>query len=169
MHPRISIDAIVRQFDLVPHPEGGFYREVYRSTDHIEPCCLPETVDGKRNYLTSIYFLIPHGQFSAFHRIAQDELWYFHLGNPITIHIIAPDRTYSAKTLGSDVSAHCELQCVVPAGHWFAAEVTEKKGFGLVSCAVAPGFDFKDFELAHRKALVGQFPEHTDLITKLTR
>jgi len=135
---------------LAKHPEGGYYRETYRSTATI----------GDRAVSTAIYFLLPAGEISALHRIKSDELWHFYGGNSLTIHSIAG--RYSTIELSAD-----NPQAVVPAGNWFGATV--ETGYALVGCTVAPGFDFRDFEMADRTALLATYPQHRVVIERLTK
>ena len=159
----------IERLDLEAHPEGGFYRETYRSDYSLPPSALPERFDGSRDGAALIYFLLPGDTFSALHRIQQDEAWHFYDGAPITLHQIAPDGTYSTRTLGRDFDAGHELQTVVPAGTWFGATVEDESGYALVGCTTTPAFDFADFEMADRNTLVEEYPEHDDTIERLTR
>lgn len=158
-----KVQKLVKKLDLLPHPEGGYYKEMYRSTELIEQNALPERFPAARNFMTSIYFLLEQGSFSAFHRIQSDELWYFHQGADIKIHVILKDGTYKYFQLGPEK----EMQCCVPAESWFASESTGT--YSLVSCAVAPGFDFEDFELADKEKLSFIYPQHTSLIDQFCR
>lgn len=158
----------VKKLGLSPHPEGGFYREVYRSSEMVKSDALAERFTGDRNYLTSIYFLIMYGYPSHFHRIKSDEIWYFHIGKPVTLHLIDLKGNYSLRHLG-DVQAGLDcFQLCVEAGTWFAAELTEENAFSLVSCAVAPGFDFQDFEQAKAAYLKQICSGQAALIDRLT-
>ncbi len=163
------IDQLVERLELLPHPEGGFYKETYRSKGLISKDSLPAEFEGERNYSTCIYFLLTSENFSAFHRIRQDEIWHFYLGSPVTLHIISPDGEYSASEVGHHIEKGEVPQLAILAGHWFAAEVKAKNAFCLVGCTVAPGFNFADFELAGREALQNKFPEHIEIIARLTR
>lgn len=160
---------IIGRLGLVRHPEGGWFRESYRSAETIAAAALPGRFTAARSLSTSIYFLLEQGDISAFHRIKSDELWYFHTGAPLTIHIISADGVYRAELLGGDLDAGAVYQAVVPAGSWFGAELAGDGAFALVGCAVSPGFDFTDFELAGRAALEQQFPGHAALIRRLTK
>jgi predicted cupin superfamily sugar epimerase len=152
----------IDELKLRPHPEGGYFREMYRSDETIPLEGLPDRFLGDRSFSTAIYFLITENIFSALHRIQSDELWFFHAGSNLSVHLIDPQGEYRCLTVGPDGP----FQAVVPAGCWFGAEVD--RDYALVSCTVAPGFDFFDFDLADRSALLGQFPQHGDLITRLT-
>lgn len=157
------VEFLVKQYSLQKHPEGGYYKEMYRSKEFVSRNALPDRFSGDRSFLTSIYFLLEKDSFSAFHRIKSDELWYFHQGDNIDIHIILPDGTYLCEELGKDK----QFQCMVPAGAWFASNT--KGEYSLVSCAVAPGFDFEDFELAEKKELISIFPQYQSLIEEFCR
>lgn len=161
-----TADYWIKRLDLIPHPEGGFYREIYRSAGIIPANALPPAFDGERAYSTAIYFLLPGGTFSAFHRIEQDELWHFYDGCTIILHCISPDGIYSSYNVGIEENA--EPQLVIPAGTWFAAEPQRIDSFSLAGCTVAPGFDFHDFKMPSREELIAQFPTHEKIIYRLT-
>ena len=164
------IEALINHYNLLPHPEGGFYRQTYEASEQILREALPERFDGNRNFSTAIYFLLPFGNFSAFHRIKSDEVWHFYEGCALHIHVIHPNGDYECLKLGSNMNNGENYQLVVPANAWFASEPTGEKGtFALVGCTVAPGFDFADFELADAEKLVKQFPSHERLIRRLSR
>jgi predicted cupin superfamily sugar epimerase len=158
----------INKLELQAHPEGGFYKETYRSSESIDKENLPARFDADRNFSTSIYFLLAEGDFSAFHKIKQDELWHFHYGSSLTIHIISPSGEYSNQKLGLDIDHEETLQVIVPAGHYFSAEVNDKNSYVLSGCTVAPGFDFSDFEMPCYDELFAMFPKHKNLISKLT-
>jgi len=160
---------IITNLDLTPHPEGGYYRETYRSAGMINQNSLPPVFTGERNYSTCIYFLLIAGSFSAFHRIVQDEIWHFYDGFPVILHLITPDGKYSNICIGRDIDKGESPQFVVPGGTWFASEVSALNEFSLVGCTVSPGFDFIDFELPGRKELILKFPQLSEIITRLTK
>ena len=163
----LTADDWIRHLDLQPHPEGGCYREVYRSGESIE-AGLPERFNGSRVFCTSIYFLMQDQQVSRLHRIRQDEVWHYHDGGGLRVHVIRPDGTHCPFDLGRDLDAGQRPQAVVEAGCWFGAELIAQAPFALVGCTVAPGFEFDDFELADRERLIKQFPDHASLIERLT-
>jgi predicted cupin superfamily sugar epimerase len=164
-----EIAALVSQHKLLPHPEGGYYRELYRSEGIISSEELAPDFNGARNYCTSIYFLLTSSNFSGFHRIKQDEVWHFYHGSPLTVHVIDLEGKYTAHKVGFSLSENLAPQLVVPAGCWFASSVEEENSFAFVGCTVAPGFDFADFELAERETLTQLFPQHAAIIGVLTR
>jgi uncharacterized protein len=159
----------IDRLNLIAHPEGGYYRETYRSQLSIAREALPPQFTGSRLVSTAIYFLLDGENSSAFHRLRSDELWHFYSGSPITVYVIAPDGGYSEIQLGSDPDAGEALQAVVKAGCWFASRVRDSKSFALAGCTVAPGFDLADFELGKREELVRLYPQHRNLIESLTR
>ena len=165
----LSTNELVKHFNMLPHPEGGYYKETYRSNGVIYSNSLDPEYKGERNYSTCIYFLLTSDVFSAFHRIIQDEIWHFYDGSPIHLHLITKDGAYSKTVIGRDIDQGEVPQFVVPGGAWFAATVVNPQDFSLIGCTVAPGFDFSDFELATRTELVNLFPHHKDIISKLTR
>ncbi|GAA3626685.1 cupin domain-containing protein [Flavivirga jejuensis] len=164
-----TIQKIVDKLELQPHPEGGYFKEVYRSGGLINEENLGEGFTGQRNYATSIYFLLTSDSFSAFHRIRQDEIWHFYKGAPIKLHIISDAGIYSNTIIGNDIEKGQNPQFVVKAKDWFAAEVIDENAYALVGCTVSPGFDFSDFELPKRDILISRYPEHKNIITALTR
>jgi predicted cupin superfamily sugar epimerase len=157
----------IDRLGLERHPEGGYYRETYRSREIIAREHLPPRFEGDRSFSTSIYFLLPEGEFSAFHRIKQDEVWHFYEGAALTIHVIDPRGAYSTIRLGHDVEGGETHQAVIPGGCIFGATVA--RDFALVGCTVAPGFDFSDLEIPSREELVWRFPQHRLIIERLTR
>jgi hypothetical protein len=159
----------IDRLNLSPHPEGGYYRVTYQSTLMIAQDALPSAFHGNRHASTAIYFLLAQKDFSAFHRIASDELWHFYAGSGLMVYVIDREGNYSELHLGEAFDAGEVLQVVVKAGCWFAARLKNPAGFALVGCTVAPGFDFADFEMAKRTELVASYPKHRKLIEELTR
>jgi predicted cupin superfamily sugar epimerase len=130
---------------------------------------LPAEFTGARAASTAIYFLLRGEVFSAFHRLRSDEVWHFYVGATLVVHVIDGGGRYSEILLGSDAEAGEVLQAVVKAGCWFGSRVRDGKGFALVGCTVAPGFEFEDFEMGKRSGLVREYPQHRALIEGLTR
>jgi predicted cupin superfamily sugar epimerase len=159
----------INHLGLTPHPEGGYYRATYKSDLTIVCSALPSSYHGDRSASTAICFLLDGLDFSAFHRIASDEVWHFYSGSSLVVHIIDPEGDYSELHLGGGSDEGEVFQAVVKAGCWFASRVKDAAGFALVGCTVAPGFDFADFELAVRSELVAAYPQHSKLIEELTR
>ena len=164
----LTAPQIIKHLCLVRHPEGGWFRETYRSAEHLAPAGLPERFGGSRSFSTAIYFLLESGDFSALHRIKSDEIWHWHAGSALRIETIDNDGVHRMLMLGQDIKAGEQFQLMIPAGCWFGA-TPQGAGYTLVSCTVAPGFDFADFEMAEKGRLLLQYPQHTDIITRLTR
>ncbi|WP_299671895.1 cupin domain-containing protein [uncultured Polaribacter sp.] len=159
---------IINHFDLQKHPEGGYYKEVYRSKGEILSEHLSDEFVGNRNYCTSIYFLLTSDTFSAFHKINQDEIWHFYKGTSLKLHLISPEGKYSLVTIGDDFKNGDLFQFTVLAQYYFAAEVIKKNSFSFVGCTVSPGFDFRDFDLPSCETLTLKFPIHKVIIKKMT-
>jgi uncharacterized protein len=159
----------IDKLNLIAHPEGGYYCETYRSQLSIAKEALPPEFTGPRLVSTAIYFLLEGENFSGFHRLRSDELWHFHTGGSITVHVIDPDGGHSDIQLGDNPDAGEVFQAVVKAGCWFASRVQDPKTFALAGCTVAPGFDFADFEMGKRSELVTLYPQHRKLIEHWTR
>lgn len=149
----MDAEAVVRRLGLLPHPEGGFYRETFRSALTLD---LP---DGRRRAAsTAIHYLLPAGAWSAWHRVASDEVWHHYGGGSLHLHLLGT---------GSLLLHPDDPQAVVPAGVWQAAEPVEEAV--LCGCTVAPGFDFADFELGRAEELVAAYPDEEPLIRRLLR
>lgn len=166
MHKQASF--LIKKLKLKPHPEGGYFRETYRSSENIPGNGLPGRFGGRRPFSTAILFLLEGSQFSACHRLRSDEIWYFHAGSALTLVAIAPGGRLTKTRLGSSAAGREVFQAWIPAGTWFGAYLNNRNSYALVSCTVAPGFTFRDFELGQRKKLLKLFPQHRTLITKLT-
>ena len=161
-------EAWIKELELEPHPEGGFYRETYRAGEILPASALPSRYAGRRPFSTAIYFLLRSGEVSRFHRLRSDELWHFYDGSPLRLHILGRGGGYSAPVLGRKQGRGSRFQYVVPQGAWFGAEVIEPDSFSLIGCTNAPGFDFADFELAERGNLIRRFPDRRRLVERLT-
>ena len=158
------MNELISSFELLPHPEGGWYKETYRS-----PLTVSHPVTGEpRSASTAIMFLITPSNVSRLHRITSDELWHFYRGTSLTIvELDEESRVMSRTVLGSDVSSGERLQHVVRAGTWFGCYGNDDKPrtatpgpdetYSFVGCTVSPGFDFKDFQLASRAVLWAHF------------
>jgi predicted cupin superfamily sugar epimerase len=159
----------IKKLRLEKHPEGGWFKEVYRAVEEIKKEYLHERYSGARHHSTSIYFLLTSGTFSAFHRIKSDELWHFYTGSPVTVYMIDDSGNYSEIKMGANGEDGEVFQCVIPKGVWFGAKVNAVDSFTLVGCTVAPGFHFDDFELAGRDDLLKKYTQHKEIIERLTR
>jgi predicted cupin superfamily sugar epimerase len=158
----------IQSLNLQPHPEGGYFAETYRSAETISESALPERFAGSRSFGTAIYFLLERHNTSALHRIQSDEIWHFYAGGPLEIFVIDTHGALTVIRLGDNSERGEVFQAVVPAGCWFGSKPAVGTDFCLVGCTVAPGFDFADFEMANRAALLTEFPQHGAVIEVLT-
>ena len=143
--------------------------QIYRSREIIPARNLPNVFSSNHAWISVIYFLLDGDDFSAFHRLKQDEVWHFYAGSSLTLHVIDPTGSYTTVKLGLNLKAGEEPQAVIKAGWWFGATVDDTKSYSLVGCTVSPAFDFQAFEMPSRARLTGLFPQHRKIIEKLTR
>ena len=165
----LTAQQLVQQYSLQPHPEGGWYKETYRSREYIAKVALPERFRGARVFSTAIYFLLEEGNFSAFHRIRSDECWHFYAGDPLLIYVIQTGGSLDIIQLGNDFTKGQLFQYTVPANCWFASRPATGSAFCFAGCTVAPGFDFDDFEMADASSLSVLYPQHAGIIKELCR
>ena len=145
--------TIIEKLRLEPHPEGGYYRQIYGNDG-----------SGKKD-VSTIYYMLTANDISAFHRLhGVVEIWYYHAGQPLNLYVIDTEGNLTIHNLSPDG----EMQVVIQPEEWFAAEIPSKNGFCLVGCAVAPAFTFENFELADKNELLRQYPQYSELIEKLT-
>lgn len=161
-----KVKYYIQKLQLKKHPEGGYYREVYRAAEMFYIDAPPKAL--KRNASTSIYFLLEGKQVSKFHKLKSDEQWHFYDGNPIRLYVIDDKGKLSEYLLGGNLANGETFQLTIKKNNWFAAELINKRGYALIGCTVSPGFDFTDFELANRDELIDKFPLLTGLIERLT-
>jgi predicted cupin superfamily sugar epimerase len=159
-----DINALIELLQLERHPEGGFYREMYRANALIR-----ESNGNSKNAYSSIYYLLSGNDFSAWHRIQSDETWFFHLGCDIAIHYFDAQNALATTQIGLE---SMQFQATIPAGTWFAAKPMLADAFCLVSCVVGPAFTFTEFEMGRRQMLLdsyGTSEKHIEAILALTR
>ena len=149
------IQELIDQLNLVPHPEGGYYQSTFKAEQN-QP-------DERLDY-TSIYFLLTKQDKSHFHQLTADELWYFHEGDALDIHLIYPNGRYVVERLGLNIDALERPQVKVPKGTIFGSMLAAGGSYGLVGCMVAPGFTFDDFKLFTATELLRRFPVHEPII-----
>ena len=163
------INLLIQQYNLKPHPEGGWYTQTYKSNELIGANALPARFGGDRSFSTAIYFLLGQGNFSAFHRIKSDECWHFYAGDPLLIYVIEGNGESKIISLGSDPEKGQTFQYIVPANCWFASRPAPGSEYCFAGCTVSPGFEFEDFELANANELSNTYPQHKDIIRQLCR
>jgi uncharacterized protein len=157
----------IKTLGLQRHPEGGHYREVYRSCETLQGKVLPERFSGDRSFGTAIYYLLEGREFSAFHQLKQDEVFHFYDGTPAIVYTLQ-SQGLVAYRLGRDPKKGQLPMLVLPSGTVFALELESHHGFALMGCTVCPGFDYKDLEILARDDLIRQFPEHFELVQRLS-
>lgn len=154
--------TFIQHLELIPHPEGGFYKETYRADLESDF----EGFEGKRNVCTAIYFLLENDNKSHFHKIKSDELWFHHEGDALEIFVLSESGLQIIR-IGKSIENGEVMQAVIPANVWFASKVKDNIGFALVSCTVSPGFDFVDFEMATKKELLENYPNCANIINEM--
>jgi len=164
---RKDAEYYVTQLGLTPHPEGGYFKNTFHSEEQISSHELSGRFDGVRKLYTSIYFLLKSQDISHLHRLKSDELWYFHAGSPLTIHIIDEQGNYEERKLGLNIEKGEQPQVLVPKNCIFGSSVSEPNSFSLVGCMVSPGFEYADFELFTKDELLKEYPQHAEVIMKL--
>ncbi len=163
-----NMEYWIKKLNLQKHPEGGWFREIYRSTDTIPGDVLSSGFSGERNISTSIYYLLEGEDKSAFHRIKSDEIWHFYTGSSSIEIWMLIDKKLIKKRVGKDIENREEFQVVVPKNTWFSAHLTDKDGYTLVGCTVSPGFHFEDFELADDRIL-SEYPQLKNKIREMLK
>lgn len=148
----MEYQKIIETLQLAPHPEGGYYRQLFGNDD-----------TGSKA-ISTIYYMLTNNDISAFHRLHDvTEIWYYHAGEPLNLYVINTEGDLTVHNL----SPNGEMQVVIHPEQWFAAEIPSKKGFCLVGCAVAPAFSFENFELGQKDMLLRMFPQHAEIIGRL--
>ena len=164
-----TAQQIVDRLGLRPHPEGGFFREVFRAPTRVEHPGIPDGADATRCGGSLIYFLLEAGDFSAWHRVRwTEEIWHLYAGGPVELHTIDKAGSHTCTTLDNS-PAQLNPVTVVPAGCWQAARIADNSPWALCGCTVAPGFEFADFQMPPRAELLERFPQHREILHALTR
>jgi hypothetical protein len=162
----ITKEYWIQHLSLLPHPEGGFFKEVFRSNISVNREDLPRGYKSLRRLATSIYYLLRSEDISKMHRLRSDEMWFFHFGSPLKVIFIDQEGKKHTKMLGNNPEKAESLFLLIPAGNIFAAEVPEPNSYSLVSCVVAPGFEFEDFEMFSKDDLIQAYPKHAEIFEK---
>jgi hypothetical protein len=162
-----ELEYWVSKLGLVPHPEGGYFRNTFESTERTSDQELQVNFEGLRKLYTSIYFLLTSENVSHFHRLKSDELWYFHAGSPLIIHVIHDNGVYEEMKLGLNLENGEVPQALVPKNAIFGSSVNENDTCSLVGCMVSPGFEYQDFEMFTQAELLAIYPQHKEIILKL--
>lgn len=162
-----TADEYIAALQLVGHVEGGYFKELYKNQRKAGAAILPDVYTGERPLASTIYYLLKSGGVSQFHQLLSDEIWFYHDGSPLILHMISPNGMLTSVRLGLDVNRGEQPQVLVPAQTIFGAEVAEKGSFGLVSCMVSPGFDYRDFRLCSYEELMREYPAYAGVIERL--
>jgi len=148
---------LIAQLKLIPHPEGGYYRETYRAGE--------SSGSPARSISTAIYYLLVPDTFSEIHRLKSDEIFHFYLGHTVEILQLHPDGQSKITLLGQNLAEGEELQVTISAGVWFGSRLKAGGEFALMGTTVAPGFDFADYESGKRAQLLAQYASREEINT----
>jgi uncharacterized protein len=164
----MTAKELIELLGLEPLPgEGGYYRETYKAAGIVPASVLPQH-GGARSYGTAIYYLVTPQSFSALHRVPQDEVFHFYLGDPVEMLQIDDSGETSTIVIGSDLKSGQRPQVVAPGNVWQGTRLLEGGKWALLGCTVSPGFEFADFEIKSRNELTELFPKHEELIRQFT-
>lgn len=164
----MDVEQIIQQLELAPHPEGGYYREMYRSDETLPVSALPSRYSGDRSLQTGIYYLLTADTVSKIHRLQSDEIFHFYRGDSARILLLHPDGGSETLTLGNKIEEGERPQQIIPRDTWFGVYLPEGAEYALMGTTVAPGFAFDDFELSDAQSLTEQYPERASTIRALT-
>jgi hypothetical protein len=164
----MTAEEVIKILGLEPHPEGGYYRESYRSDEIIRGGALSTRYTGDRRFGTAIYYLLTRESFSVIHRIKTDEVYHFYLGDPVELVQLLPDGSGRVILLGNDIRSGAHAQALVSRGIWHGARLVEGGKYALLGTTVCPGFEFTDFEIGDRDDLIRSHPSFRDAIITLT-
>jgi len=163
-----KFEEIIEHFNMDPHPEGGFSKLLFEDSEIIQEKCLPNNYQGSRPLWNAIYYLLPKGSKSIFHKLKMSEMWNFYLGGSLELYDLAPNGDLKKTILGNNIFHDEKLSYVFPKDHWIAAKPTKNSSFCLVSCITSPGFTFQDWEKGNREKMIKLYPSHKDTIIELT-
>ncbi len=164
-----TAQRLIERLHLRPHPEGGYYRETYRSSESVAQGALPGRYNGSRTFGTAVYYLLTAETCSAIHRVQTDEVWHFYCGDSVELLQLMPDGSGTLTTLGTDIERGMHPQAIVLQGIWQGARLAQGGKYALLGTTVAPGFEFTDFQLGYRNALLHAYAPFNDVIIALTR
>jgi len=166
----LTADEIRKRLKLQPHPaEGGYFVETFRAEHFLAADALHAGYPAPRSISTAIYYLLTPETFSAMHRLRGDEVFHFYLGDPVELLQIGVNGVGEVVVLGQDIIGGMKLQHVVPGGAWQGSRLRVGGKYALLGATVAPGFDYRDFEIGERDELATEFPAFAEMIAKLTR
>lgn len=164
-----EVAKIIKHFQMKPHPEGGFSKLLFEDSEMISEGCLPENYRGARPYWNAIYYLLPKGAISIFHKLDMNEMWNYYMGGSLELFDLSFKGELKKVILGKNILNGQELSYVIPKGHWIAAKPSKNSPYCLMSCVTCPGFTFSDWEKGKREHLIRLHPGLKDLITEFTQ
>ncbi|MGA9567498.1 MAG: cupin domain-containing protein [Candidatus Korobacteraceae bacterium] len=166
----MTADEVKQLLQLTPlEPEGGFFRETYRSRWIVPIECLPEGVQGPRSLGTAIYYMITPETFSTLHRLPGTEVFHFYLGDPVEMLQLHANGETEIVRLGQDIAKGHQPQVVVRGGVWQGCRLAGEGKWALMGTTMSPGFDYDDYETGNRNELIGQYPDMAEAIRQYTR
>lgn len=165
-----EIDQLITTFQLQAHPEGGHYVRTFASKQNVRSCDRKRYEDDVRCAGSAIYYAIKGNDFSAWHHIKSDEIWHYYKGSAIRLYVLLENGELQIHCLGDPaIQTGAQFQIAIPGDTWFAAENINTHQSSFVGCTVSPGFEFADFQLANRDELIAMYPQHREIISRLTR
>jgi uncharacterized protein len=162
-------EVIIKKLNLKSHPEGGYYKEIYRSDEKISKSALPERYSGDRCMGTGIYYMLTPGEISAMHKVKSDETFHFYGGDATELLLLFPDGTAKIVELGNDIENGMSLTVTIEHGVWQGQRLKPGGKYALFGTTVNPGFEFDDFEFGKRDELIKMYPDFSEMILKLTK
>jgi len=163
-----EIADIIKHFQMEPHPEGGFSKLLFEDPEMISQNCLPSNFRSSRPYWNAIYYLLPKGSVSVFHKLEMNEMWNHYLGGSLELFDLSSTGDLKKVILGKNIYNNEHLSYVIPKGHWIAAKPSKNSSFSLASCVTCPGFTFADWQKGEREHLIRLYPKLQDLIIEFT-
>ncbi|MBX9772748.1 MAG: cupin domain-containing protein [Candidatus Obscuribacterales bacterium] len=166
----LSASDLIQLLKLEEHPEGGFYRQTYKSYELIPKEVLPPRYESPRSYGTAIYYLITKEKCSRLHKVASDETFHFYFGAPVEMLLLFPDKRAENIVLGHNILARQQPQFTVPKGIWQGSKIRDEEDspdYALLGATVAPGFEYADFELATRAEILAEYQDFESQISDL--
>lgn len=165
----LNAEDIIKLLDLKPHPEGGYYKEIYRSDEIIQQESLPSRYSGPRCFGTGIYYLLTPGDISMMHRVKSDETFHFYMGDPVELLKLYPDGSGEIIEIGPDLEKGMTLCATIEKNVWQGQRLKKGGRFVLFGTTVNPGFEFSDFEVGDRDRLQREYPVFSERIGALTK
>lgn len=160
--------SIIERLNLLPHPEGGYYRRNWQSVIEAEARdASGKTIHSLRSIGSSILYLLPSNEASAWHRLSCDEMWHHYLGSSLKMYLLSGDGKLEERVLGKDMANGEMPQVIVPRSTWFCAEVLEPDSYSFCGCTLWPSFSYADFDLADKNIMLKKFPQFEELINRI--